>query len=108
MEEFKKVCSYSDLKDGIGKKVFAGDVEIALYKVDEKVYAVSNVCPHQHTHLIHEGYIEKDNVVCPVHGWMFNLQTGKMPKGNRGLDCYEVEIKDDDVYVKAANKELNW
>ena len=79
-EGFKKICSINDLKEEIGKQIFIDDVEVALFKLKGEVFAVSNICPHQQTHLIYDGYIEGAKVVCPVHGWMFDLKTGNLPK----------------------------
>ena len=107
-EGFKKVCALSDLKDEIGRQFFVDDVEIALYKQKDEIFAVSNICPHQHTHLIYDGYLDRGRVVCPVHGWMFDLKTGCLPNGSRGLQVYESMIIDNYVYVKAVKKELNW
>lgn len=106
--EFVKVCKLSDLKENAGRQIFINDVEVALFKVAGKVYALSNICPHQKTHLMHEGFIENDNVVCPVHGWMFELSTGNLAKGRKGLDSYEVKILDDEVYVKVFEKKIIW
>jgi len=83
-------------------------IEIALFKVDDKVYALSNICPHQQTHLIHEGFIEDGKVACPVHGWMFELETGNLAPNRRGLQSYEVMIIDNNVCVKAFEKKVNW
>lgn len=105
---FERVCKYSELKEGAGKQIFVDDVEIALFKVNGQVFALSNICPHQKTHLMHEGFIENGNVGCPVHGWLFNLQTGNLPTGGRGLSPYETLIVDNEVYVKVLKKELNW
>ena len=38
---------------------------------------MSNICPHQQTRLIYDGFVEDEFVVCPAHGWKFNLGTGK-------------------------------
>ncbi|MEG8947637.1 nitrite reductase small subunit NirD [Rosettibacter firmus] len=106
--EFIKVCKYSDLKEKTGKQFFVKDIEIALFKVDGKVYALSNICPHQKTHLMHEGIIEDGKVICPVHGWEFDLQTGNLAKGRKGLEVYDVKIDDDYVYVKVREKNFIW
>jgi nitrite reductase/ring-hydroxylating ferredoxin subunit len=105
---FFKVCKYSDLKEKIGQRFFVDDVDIALFKVDGIVYALSNVCLHQKAGIIYEGFIEDGVVTCPAHGWQFELKTGKVPFGIKGLDSYEVEVKDDYVYVKVFKKELKW
>ena len=107
-EGFKKVCSLSDLKEKTGKQIFIDDTEIALFKVDEKVYALSNICPHQQTHLIHEGFIENGKVACPVHGWMFELETGNLAQNGRGLQPHEVKIIDNNVCVKIVDRKFNW
>ncbi len=106
--EFKRVCNIDDLKEKVGKRFFIDDVEIALFKVDGKIYALSNICPHQHTALIYDGFIEDCKVVCPAHGWEFDLKTGRMAQNRKGLDTYEVEVNDREVFVKVFKKELNW
>ena len=107
-EGFKKVCNLSELKEKIGKQIFADDVEIALFKVEGEVYALSNICPHQQTHLIYEGLIEDCKVICPVHGWEFELKTGNLAQNRRGLQSYEVKIIDNEVFVKILDRRLNW
>ena len=108
MEGFERIGIINNFKDRQGKRFIINDIEVALFKVDGKVYALGNVCPHQHTTVIYDGYIENDHVVCPMHGWMFNLNTGKMPSCNAGLDSFPVKIIDDQVYVKVIKKELKW
>jgi len=107
-ESFTKICNLSDLKENQGKRFLINDVEVAVFKVDSRVYVLNNICPHQHTALIYDGFIEDGCVVCPAHGWMFNLKTGLQPTGARGLDTYKVQIIDDEVYASIKAKELKW
>ena len=106
--EFKKICKVDDLREKVGKRFFVDDVEVAVFKVDGKIYALNNICPHQHSALIYDGFIEDCKVVCPAHGWEFNLSDGKMAKGRKGLDSYEVKVIDNHVYVKVFKRELKW
>jgi len=108
LEGFFRVCKYSDLKEKIGKRFFVNDVDVALFKVDSEVFALANMCIHQKAAIIYDGFIEEDKVVCPAHGWQFNLKTGRVPGGVKGLDPYEVKIVDGDVYVKVYPKKLRW
>ncbi|WKZ68695.1 MAG: Rieske 2Fe-2S domain-containing protein [Melioribacteraceae bacterium] len=108
LEGFSKVCKVDDLKEKVGKRFFIYDIEVAVFKVDGKIYALNNICPHQHSALIYDGFIEDCKVICPAHGWEFNLSDGKMDNNRKGLDSYEVKIIDDYVYVKVFKKELNW
>ena len=105
---FKRVCSLSGLKQMEGKRFIVDDVDVALFKVDDEVHAVSNICPHQHCAKLYEGYIENGQVVCPMHAWGFDLKTGKMGMGNRGIDVYDVIVENEEVYVKVKQKELKW
>jgi NAD(P)H-dependent nitrite reductase small subunit len=105
---YQKACKLDELKEKIGKRFFINDVEIALFKIGEEVFALNNICPHQKARLIYEGFIENGNVVCPVHGWQFDLRTGKLAPDRKGLDSYDVKIENGDVFVKVFKKELNW
>lgn len=105
---FTKVCTLDDLNENVGKRFIINEVEIAVFKISGKVFALDNICPHQHTALIYDGFIEDGCVVCPAHGWKFDIHTGKKLSGSKGLDTYEVKIVDDDIYVKVVSKKLNW
>jgi nitrite reductase/ring-hydroxylating ferredoxin subunit len=98
----------NDLKENSGKKFFVNDVEIAAFKINSEVFALSNICPHLQTHLIYDGFIEDEFVVCPAHGWRFNLRTGKKDSGSNGLISYPVEIFEGKVFIKVYHKKLNW
>jgi nitrite reductase/ring-hydroxylating ferredoxin subunit len=39
---------------------------------------------------------------------MFDLQTGNKKSGRKGLDTYQVRIKNGDVFVKVLPKEFRW
>ena len=105
---FKQICKVSELSEKQGKRFFVDDVDVAVYKVDGEIYAMSNVCPHQHAALIYDGFIEDEYVTCPAHGWQFNLKTGKMQNGGTGLKTYPVQIVNDIVYAKVEKQELDW
>jgi nitrite reductase/ring-hydroxylating ferredoxin subunit len=105
---YTKVCKVSELKENQGKRFLINDVDIAVFKVNDGIFVLGNVCPHQHTSVIFDGFVEDDCVVCPAHGWMFNLKTGKQPTGARGLDSYPVRIIDDEVFALVKAKELKW
>lgn len=106
--EFKKICKITELKKDAGKRFIVDDIEIAVFSTNNEIYALSNICPHQHTALIYDGFLEDGCVVCPAHGWKFNLKTGKQPDGRNGLDSYPVKIIGGEVFVKVHKKEFKW
>ena len=107
-DEYNKICKLSELTENQGKRFIINDVEIAVFKIKTEVFVLSNICPHQHTALIYDGFIEDGCVVCPAHGWMFNLRTGKQPTGASGLKSFPVKIINNEVYSLVQKKELKW
>ncbi len=103
-----KLCHISELKEKTGKRFFINDTDIAVFKIDGRIYAVSNICPHQKSALIYEGTIEGCNVVCPLHGWEFNLENGKKNNGGNGLKTYKIKIENDYVFAEVIPQELKW
>ena len=106
--DYKLICKISELPNGRGKRFIVNDTEIAVFKMDGELFALYNICPHQHFNLIFDGIVEEGCVICPIHGWRFDLQTGKNPDGGRGLKSYPVKVLDDNVFVKVAEKEQLW
>ncbi len=105
---YKKLCSVSDLKENSGRRFIIDNTDIALFKIDGEIYAVSNICSHQHTALIYTGFVEDKCVVCPAHGWKFDLKTGNLPKGRRGINTFETKVENDTVYVLIENGNMAW
>lgn len=108
LKEYSFVCIEEDLKESEGQRFYVNDTDVAMFKVEGRIYAVSNICPHQQASKIYKGFIENRCVVCPLHGWTFSLETGKLHNGSRGLDSYPIKIIDGKVYAKVFTKELNW
>ena len=107
-KEFTKICSLKDLSENKGKRFFIEENEIAIFLVKGEVFALSNHCPHQHSAMIFDGFLEDGCVVCPAHGWMFNLKTGKTPAGGTGLESYETMVMGTNVFIDFRKKEWKW
>ena len=108
IDGFTRICSLEELRNYGGRRFIIDEVEIAIFKIEDNIYALSNTCPHQQTKMIYEGIIENGCIICPVHGWKFDLQTGNTPGGGRGLDSYETKIINSDVYAKISRTEIKW
>jgi len=107
-EGFTNICSIGELEEKVGRRFIVNDVEVAVFKINNEIFALNNVCPHQQTRLIYDGFIEDEFVVCPAHGWKFNLRSGKKDTGSNGLQVYPVEVIEEKVYVKISPKEIKW
>ncbi len=85
--------------------IFADDIDlqVAIFRINSILYAVSNICPHRHAREIYKGIIDGLNVVCPLHGWTYNIQTGMNtnPKqGQRNLIKYDIFEENTKVYLQ--------
>jgi 3-phenylpropionate/trans-cinnamate dioxygenase ferredoxin subunit len=75
---------------------------LGLYRVGERIFAVSDVCTHEEAYLT-EGYFEPEDleVECPLHGSCFNVETGdvRILPATQPIATYEVRIEGDEVLV---------
>jgi NAD(P)H-dependent nitrite reductase small subunit len=77
-----------------------GDEDIALWRVNGKVYAIGNVCPHQHAAVLYQAILNGLEVTCPMHGWTYSLETGRASEGSGRVRTFRVEIRGDQVMVE--------
>ena len=103
---FKKICKVSDIYNRKGRRFELNDEnEIAVFKVDGEIFVVDNICPHNHTPQIYDGYVEDIFVACPMHGFRFNLKTGEQPtKLGCRLRTFEHIIRDGFLFVKIPDE----
>ena len=110
-KKYIKVCRIEELEEKKGLRYYEDDyTDIAVFKVNGKLFAVDNICPHNHTPKMHLGYIEDEHVLCPVHFFKFSLSTGKQT-GEMGcvLKTYDIKTDGEFVYVeKPAGTKFNF
>lgn len=101
-EMFVKICKITDLKENKGYRFEIDEEnEIAVFKIGKEIFAVDNICPHNHTSKIFQGELEDMHVICPVHGYKFSLYTGKQPlESGCRLRTFEIKISGDSLFVK--------
>ncbi len=105
MNEFVKVARLNEVPAGRSRLVRVRDTDVALWNADGCIYAINNICPHQHFSMLHEGILEGLYVTCPMHGHSFSLKDGS-PKGNDGrAKTYEVKVERDEIYLKVDGEE---
>lgn len=58
----------------------------------EEVFAASDRCPHKGGPLS-EGIVHGQSVTCPLHNWVFDLNTGQAQGADEGrIDTYPVRV----------------
>jgi nitrite reductase/ring-hydroxylating ferredoxin subunit len=81
-----------------------GRHRIGLFWDGEAAYALEAFCPHEGA-LLTWGWVEKGEVVCPLHMAVFDLKTGEcMDKFTFNTDAFETEIRDGRIWIKAPGE----
>ena len=93
-----------------GRAVVIGDREIALFNLGpstalgaaDQFLATDNQCPHKGGPLC-DGIVTGSSVVCPLHAWKVNLDTGQVERPAHGKDhcvtTYPTRIEDGVVLI---------
>jgi nitrite reductase/ring-hydroxylating ferredoxin subunit len=104
---WKHLCAVSKLSEGEPLGFTVGDQRVALYKVDDKIFATDDVCSHAFA-LLSTGFLEGHVVECPLHGAMFDVRNGRCRSGAyEDIRAFKVEIRDGEIYVHLDNGVAN-
>ena len=97
--EFIKVCSVDAIADNHAKVIAMKGERIAIFRYDEKISAVSNVCKHQNGPL-GEGKIIDGCITCPWHGYQYLPHNGSSPPPfKEKIATYDVKVIDLEVWI---------
>ena len=100
MSTWTDVAAEADLFDGAGISVLAAGRDIALFKIEDGVWAIDNVCSHGNARLC-DGYVDGHLVECPFHQAMFDLHDGSVACGpaTEPVRSWPVKIEDGRVLL---------
>lgn len=98
---WRVVCRRDQIPADRGWPVSVGTESIAVFEVGDGLVAVENVCRHV-GNPIDDGFVESGCVICPWHGWRYDLRTGEhltLFGRRQGIRTYPVREDGDDVLV---------
>ena len=75
--------------------------QIAIFNLGDKFLAVDNRCPHQGGPLA-EGIISGATVVCPLHAWKIDLQSGMAANAAACVATFQTRVCDGIVELQVA------
>ena len=80
---------------GVGRptRVEVRGRSLAVGRVGERFFAVDNACPHAGWSLAH-GTLEGKQLICGLHGWRFDVFSGKCELFDSNLATYPVRVED--------------
>ena len=111
-----RVCSSNKINNNSMAVFKIKQTDVLIGKRNGKLFAFNNSCPHRGASLS-KGEFNNDNIVCYMHGYEFNVFTGKLEnmkswkKENTWIEqsaewrksgdliLYTVIEKDEDIYV---------
>jgi sulfoxide reductase heme-binding subunit YedZ len=77
-----------------------GGERVAVFRHEDKLHAVSNVCRHQAGPL-GEGEIIDGCITCPWHGWQYRPEDGQSPPPfDERIETYELRVEGEQVQVR--------
>ncbi|ADB38544.1 Rieske 2Fe-2S domain-containing protein [Spirosoma linguale] len=96
---FVAVCTVDDIPMNRAKTLLINGENIAVFRYDDTVSAVSNLCRHQNGPL-GEGKIIDGCITCPWHGYQYLPQNGQSPPPfQEKIETYTVRCLDGTVWV---------
>ncbi len=105
------VMASKDLVEKKGRKVTFNedsDWELAVFRIDNMLYCVTNICPHRHQPEIYNGILSGTELMCPLHGWTYSLESGQnvnTHQGIKSLKQFDIFEENGRIYVEKPTKE---
>ena len=92
---YHQLCSADTFEELEGKPFHVNGTHLAIFKFDDKFYAVDNRCPHM-GYPMSEGSVRDGVLICHWHHWEFDLKSGGcfLASGD-DLKAFPVEARDD-------------
>lgn len=99
MAKWVEVCGVDDFNRSY--KFVKRRKEYALFKLEDGIYCLDNVCSHEYSQF-HEGMILDGDVFCPKHGSRFEIRTGKVKDfpATQDVQTHPVKVEDGRVFIK--------
>ncbi len=84
---------------GEGRVYSVNGENIAVFRTrGGELYAVQAACPHRDGPLA-DGLVGGTTLICPLHGWKFDLTTGHALFGDCGIKTFPVHVDGDEQIV---------
>ncbi len=90
------LCPLAAIPPGEGRSFNVDGEHISVFRTrGGGVYAVQAECPHRGGPLA-DGLVGGTTVICPLHGWKFDLTDGRALLGDCSLKTYAVRVDEQD------------
>lgn len=104
MSNWIDVAAEADLFEGAGVAVTPQGCDIAIFKLDDGVFAIDNMCSHGNARLC-DGFVEGHTVECPFHQALFDVRDGSVACGpaTEPMKSWPVKIENGRVFLNLSS-----
>ncbi len=102
MPSLVKIGTAAGVKSGT--LVTVGGRDVVIFRQDDKFWAMSNVCAHQHISRLHEGKQDGCTIECPMHGWRYDIRSGISLTGQGRVAVYTVVVRGELLFVELPDE----
>lgn len=98
--EYSRVARSGQIPEGIVRRFFVNETELAVARHEGTVHISSNYCTHLDC-LLSSGKVTQDGLLCSCHGSVFDFTTGEplSPPATVPIRVYPVKEEDGEIFV---------
>jgi nitrite reductase (NADH) small subunit len=103
MTIFVDIGSLNDIPAQGARLVKTAQGCVAVFRTaDDRVFALEDRCPHKGGPLS-EGIVHGTSVTCPLHNWVFDMNTGQAQGADQGMvRTYPVKVQGGRILIDAS------
>lgn len=101
MSEWTDVAAVSEFAPGSCRRQLVDGVEMAIFNVDGRYYAIEDICSHE-AETLSKGRCDGLEIICPRHEARFSLVTGEAlsPPACEPVAVFPVRVDNGMVQVR--------
>lgn len=102
MTRYVDIAALEDIPRQGARLIRTAEGCVAVFRTaDDRVFALDDRCPHKGGPLS-EGIVHGHQVTCPLHNWVFDLNTGTAQGADDGaVRTWPVRVSDGRVLISA-------
>ena len=103
MTVFVDIGSLNDIPAQGARLVKTAQGCVAVFRTaDDRVFALDDCCPHKGGPLS-EGIVHGTFVTCPLHNWVFDMNTGQAQGADEGMvRTWPVKVQEGRILIDAG------
>jgi nitrite reductase/ring-hydroxylating ferredoxin subunit len=99
MADWHRVGATEEFAEGSVREARVGDRIFAVGRLDGTLFCVDDWCPHAGASLA-QGMLDGGFLVCPLHGFTYDVRTGRCEDDPTPVATFPVRERDGDVEVE--------